>query len=205
MVWNSRAPNSLSSRFAGGCLMIRLLVATILSTWLVFPALGAGLDAATINGAEYRAKLPADDKVDDVVVKLQVLLDRARFSPGEIDGKLGENAQKALKAFAEAKGLTVPEPLAPEVWNVLAATSSGDAIVQYKITKDDVKGPFLEKLPAKMEEMKNLAALGFTSAREALAEKFHMSEELLEALNHGKKFDRAGEVILVANVTNTFD
>ncbi len=26
--------------------MIRLLVATILSTWLVFPALGAGLDAA---------------------------------------------------------------------------------------------------------------------------------------------------------------
>jgi len=58
--------------------MNRLLVATILSTWLVFPALGAGLDAAAINGAEYRAKLPADDKVDAVVVKLQVLLDRAR-------------------------------------------------------------------------------------------------------------------------------
>src|SRR5258705_11101293 len=49
--------------FAGGCLMNRLLVATILSTWLVFPALGAGLDAVTINGAEYRAKLPADDKL----------------------------------------------------------------------------------------------------------------------------------------------
>ena len=48
---------------------------------------------------------PAEDKVDAVVVKAQVLLDRARFSPGEIDGKLGENAQKALRAFAEAKGL----------------------------------------------------------------------------------------------------
>src|SRR5258706_16453575 len=112
-VCNSRAPNSLSPRFAGGCLMIRLLVATILSTWLVFPALGAGLDAATINGAEYRAKLPADDKVDAVVVKLQVLLDRARFSPGEIDGKLGENAQKALKAFAEVKGLASDKVLTP--------------------------------------------------------------------------------------------
>src|SRR6266571_3454897 len=120
MVWNSRAPNSLSSRFAGGCLMIRLLVATILSTWLVFPALGAGLDAATINGAEYRAKLPADDKVDAVVVKLQVLLDRARFSPGEIDGKLGENAQKALQAFADAKGLKPNRPLTADVWTALA-------------------------------------------------------------------------------------
>src|SRR6266704_6267036 len=115
VVWNSRAPNSLSSRFAGGCLMIRLLVATILSTWLVFPALCAGLDAATINGAEYRAKLPADDKVDAVVVKLQVLLDRVRLSPGEIDGKLGENAQKALKAFAEAKGLASDKVLTPEI------------------------------------------------------------------------------------------
>src|SRR5258705_13973570 len=160
MVWNSRAPNSLSSRFAGGCLMNRLLVATILSTWLVFPALGAGLDAATINGAEYRAKLPADDKVDAVVVKLQVLLDRARFSPGEIDGKLGENAQKALKAFAEAKGLAAGKlPLTPEIWAALLAASSDPIIVDYKITEKDVKGPFLQKLPAKMEDRKGLKSM----------------------------------------------
>src|SRR5882757_4615984 len=160
MVWNSRAPNSLSSGFAGGCLMIRLLAATILSIWLVFPALGAGLDAATINGAEYRAKLPADDKVDAVVVKLQVLLDRVRFSPGEIDGKLGENAQKALKAFAEAKGLASDKVLTTEVWTALAENSKDPVVTDYTISKDDVKGPFLEKLPAKMEDMKSLKALG---------------------------------------------
>src|SRR5229473_2590923 len=190
MVWNSQAPNSLSSRFAGGCLMIRLLVATILSTWLVFPALGAGLDAAAINGAEYRAKLPADDKVDAVVVKLQVLLDRVRFSPGEIDGKLGENAQKALKAFAESKGLAVDKALTPEIWTALAGTSNDAAITEYTISKDDVKGPFLKKLPAKLEDMKLLKALNYMSPREALAEKFHMSEALLSALNPAKKFNR---------------
>ena len=179
--------------------MIRLLVATILSTWLVFPALGAGLDAAAINGAEYRAKLPADDKVDAVVVKLQVLLDRVRFSPGEIDGKLGENAQKALKAFAEAKGLASDKVLTPEIWKALAGTSGDPVITDYKISRSDAQGPYLEKLPVKMEDMKSLKALSYTSPREAIAEKFHMSQELLAALNPGKKFDQPGETVSVTN------
>jgi lipoprotein-anchoring transpeptidase ErfK/SrfK len=51
-----------------------------------------------------------------------------------------------------------------------------------------------------MEDMKNLKALSYTSPREAIAEKFHMSEGLLEALNPGKKFDQAGEIVSVANV-----
>jgi lipoprotein-anchoring transpeptidase ErfK/SrfK len=179
--------------------MIRLLVATILSTWLVFPALGAGLDAATINGAEYRAKLPADDKVDAVVVKLQVLLDRVRFSPGEIDGKLGENAQKALKAFAEAKGLASDKVLTPEIWKALVGTSGDPVITDYKISRSDAQGPYLEKLPVKMEDMKSLKALSYTSPREAIAEKFHMSQELLATLNPGKKFDQPGETVSVTN------
>jgi lipoprotein-anchoring transpeptidase ErfK/SrfK len=185
---------------AGGCRMIRLLVATILSGWLAFPALGAGLDAAAVNSAEYRAKLSAEDRIDAVVVKLQVLLDRARFSPGEIDGKLGENAQKALKAFAEAKGLPSDKALTPEIWKMLAGSSDGAVITDYKISKADVQGPYLEKLPAKMEDMKGLKALSYTSPREAIAEKFHMSEDLLSALNPGKKFDQAGETVSVTNV-----
>ncbi len=180
--------------------MIRLLAATILSIWLVFPALGAGLDAATINGAEYRAKLPADDKVDAVVVKLQVLLDRVRLSPGEIDGKLGENAQKALKAFAEVKGLASDKVLTPEIWKALAGTSGDPVITDYKISRSDAQGPYLEKLPVKMEDMKSLKALSYTSPREAIAEKFHMSQELLAALNPGKKFDQPGETVSVTNV-----
>jgi lipoprotein-anchoring transpeptidase ErfK/SrfK len=73
-------------------------------------------------------------------------------------------------------------------------------IAQYTITADDVKGPFLEKLPAKMEDMKGLKTLGYTSVREAIAEKFHMSEALLSALNPGKNFTRAGETIFVASL-----
>jgi lipoprotein-anchoring transpeptidase ErfK/SrfK len=182
--------------------MMRWFAATILLGWLVFPALGASLDAAAINNAEYRSRPAAEDKIDAVVVKAQVLLDRAQFSPGEIDGKLGENAQKALRAFAEAKGLPSDKAFTPEIWTMLAGTSQDPAITEYKISESDVKGPFLEKLPAKMDEMKGLKALSYTSPREAIAEKFHMSEGLLVALNPGKKFDRAGETIFVANVLN---
>jgi lipoprotein-anchoring transpeptidase ErfK/SrfK len=182
--------------------MIRWLVATAFLGCLAFPAAGASLDAAAINNAEFRSKPPAQDKIDPVVVKVQVFLDRAQFSPGEIDGKLGENAQKALRAFAEAKGLTSDKALTPEVWTMLAGTSKHPAITEYTIAKSDVRGPFLEKLPAKMEDMKGLKALGYTSPREAIAEKFHMSEGLLVALNPGKKFDQAGEIIFVINVLN---
>jgi len=185
---------------AGGYRMIRLFAAAIFLGWLVLPATAAGLDAAAINNAEFRSKPAAEDKADAAVVKAQVLLDRAHFSPGEIDGKLGENAQKALKAFADAKGLPSDKALTPEIWTTLAASSQDPVIAEYKVSDSDVKGPFLEKLPAKMEDMKSLKALSYTSPREAIAEKFHMSEGLLAALNPGKKFDRAGETIFVASV-----
>jgi len=185
--------------------MICRVFATIFLVWLVFPAAAASLDPAKINNAEYRPqptnkKPPAKNKIDPLIVKAEVLLGRALFSPGEIDGKLGENAQKALKAFAEAKGLSSDKPLTPEIWKMLTGTSTEPVITEYTISEKDVKGPFLQKVPAKLDDMKGIKALSYTSPREAIAEKFHMSEELLVALNPGKKFTQPGEVIFVTNV-----
>jgi lipoprotein-anchoring transpeptidase ErfK/SrfK len=180
--------------------MVRLFVVALLLGWLVLPAIGARLDPAAINSAQFNSKPPADDKIDARVVRAQVLLDRAQFSPGEIDGKLGKNAQKALRAFAEVNNLASDKPLTSEIWTALSETSQDPIIIEYMIAEHDVKGPFLKKLPAKMEDMKRLKALSYLSPRQALAEKFHMSERLLAALNPGKKFDRAGERIFVTNV-----
>jgi lipoprotein-anchoring transpeptidase ErfK/SrfK len=184
--------------------MVRLLVAIVCLCALTLPARPANLDASAINNAEFRGTPPAQnraqDKIDAVIVKAQILLDRALFSPGEIDGKLAENSQKALQAFADANGLNFQKTLTPELWAKLIATGQEPVVTQYTIADGDVKGPFLKKLPAKMEAMKDLKTLAYSTPREAIAEKFHMSEALLSALNPGKKFDRAGDVIVVANV-----
>jgi lipoprotein-anchoring transpeptidase ErfK/SrfK len=163
-------------------------------------ARGDDLTRDAINAATFdERKAPREDRASSLAVKLQVLLDRAHFSPGEIDARFGENAQKALRAFAEAHQLGSTRVLTADIWSKLQeiAQAADPVIADYTITPEDVKGPFLGKLPAKMEELKPLPRLSFVSAREALAEKFHMSEQLLAALNPGKAFDRAGESIAV--------
>ncbi|RYX91257.1 MAG: L,D-transpeptidase, partial [Bradyrhizobiaceae bacterium] len=63
-------------------------------------------------------------------------------------------------------------------------------------------GPFLDKLPVKMEAMKSLKKLSYTSAEEALAERFHMSRDLLEVLNPKAKFDKAGETLTIVKLSD---
>ncbi|MCK1714411.1 MULTISPECIES: L,D-transpeptidase family protein [unclassified Bradyrhizobium] len=162
------------------------------------PAFAAEMTADAINAAQPSKKTLSNEKPTPAGVRLQVLLDRAHFSPGEIDGKFGENAKKALRAYAEAQQLPSSDALTEEAWKALQADDR-QVTATYTITEQDVSGPFLRKLPSKMEDMKDIPKLGFTSPREALAEKFHMSEQLLATLNPGRHFERAGDTIVVVD------
>jgi lipoprotein-anchoring transpeptidase ErfK/SrfK len=151
-----------------------------------------------VNGQAPGVDQSAAAQQQRVLIKAQVLLDRAHFGPGSIDGKDGQNFGEAVSAFEAAHGLNPDGKLDAEVWRQL--TQDTQPIMQdYVITDEDVKGPFLDKLPAP-NDYKALAALdhiSYTSPLEGLAEKFHMDPALLKALNPDANFSKAGTTILV--------
>ena len=156
------------------------------------------LTVEEVNEAEFPAK--GGKGINAVTLKAQVLLDRARFSPGVVDGRGGENVEKAIAAFEEANGLKSDGKLDIETWAKLTETSSEPVMAEHTITEDDVKGPWTETIPDKLEETAELERLGYTGPREALAERFHMDEDTLKALNPGKDFSKPGTVIAVVNL-----
>jgi lipoprotein-anchoring transpeptidase ErfK/SrfK len=161
-------------------------------------AVRAGAQPAAL--APPTAESPVEAKVValqpgiEKTLRLQILLGRHHFSAGEIDGQAGGNTRRALAAYAKQGTGT-----AAETAQAALTADAAPTFATYVITAEGVAGPF-EPIPKDRAEKGKLEALGFTSALEGLAEKFHAAPALLTMLNPAGAFDHAGEQITVPNV-----
>jgi lipoprotein-anchoring transpeptidase ErfK/SrfK len=159
-IWEDAAKKCFS--VSGGA----MLILTVMFTFLAL--------AQTPSTPQQPAYLDA--------LKVQVMVDRAGFSPGVIDGRMGASTKKALAVFRE-QGREGPAP---------------EPLTRYRITAEDAAGPFVT-VPSDMMEKASLPYLGYTSLLEEIAERFHTTPSFLQQLNPDAGFVE-GEEIQVPNI-----
>lgn len=135
-------------------------------------------------------------------LQLQILLDRANFSPGVITGKWSDNARRALEWFRVANGMDSSDVVDSAAYDrLIQAAGKAPLMTRYTVTDGDMAGPFV-KIPSSVYAQAKLQCLCYQSAAEELEERFHTTRTLLRRLNPAVNLGaiRAGTTLLVPNV-----
>lgn len=179
--------------------MNKLLIALCTTVALTVTAHAETLSVEAINSAN-----PVEKSSMAGTIKLQVLLDRAAASPTVIDGEMGAMTTRALAAFERMSGVQDDGKLDSEVWKVLSEGSRPVA-KKYVLTDADVSQNLIDETPDDYAKMAKLDCLCYHRVSEAIAEQFHMSEDLLKSLNPDADFSKAGTELVVTNAAGLKD
>ena len=123
-----------------------------------------------------------------LLIKVETLLDREHFSPGEIDGQNGSNLENAIAAFEQVHGLSGGGKLDAALVEDLTKADAGPVTRDYVITAEDEEGPFLGTIPSGFPEMAKLKSLGYANPLQDFADEGRVGFALREL--HHLAFER---------------
>lgn len=174
------------------------ILLTSLSALGLAAAAPAAAQDTTLQQVEAPQSAFEGERSKDIAIA-QVLLARAGHSPGVIDGYSGGNTSRAIAAFRAQQGLGSGSALDDATRQALGWNNRAATYRTYTISADDVAGPF-RPTPSSMAAMAELDRIPYEDALEALAERFHMSQGFLKALNPTADFSSPGTQLIVVDV-----
>ena len=171
--------------------MIRPLLLLFVLCFAMLPAIVQSKSPAEAQKASLK-KEPPDSPLRMQLARVQILLDRAGFRPGKIDGLVGEFTQKVADRYCEANGL--PQG------SLLDVSGISNPYREYTVVGEDMKwiGP-QASTPAAQEKLK---AMLYADLWELVAERFHCDLQYLHELNKEIPEDKiaVGSVLRVPDV-----
>jgi lipoprotein-anchoring transpeptidase ErfK/SrfK len=147
---------------------------------------------------ELMGRTGSEDQFSGEVFHAQVLLDRAGFSPGVIDGMAGISFEAAVKGFQTARGLPTTGRLDNPTRQALLQDRA-PSVRRLRIDESDAQGPFTP-IPKEPEQQAKMERLAYRNLLEKIAEKFHTTPATIIALNDPRQVLTAGTVLRLPNV-----
>jgi lipoprotein-anchoring transpeptidase ErfK/SrfK len=138
-------------------------------------------------------------KIDEGILYAQVLLDRAGFAPGVIDGRKGMSFEQAVKGFQTSRDLKVTGRL-DALTRAALMRDPAPPLRRLRIDASDARGPFVAEIPKDPAEQAALSCLCYRNLLEKIAEKFHTTPETIVALNDPAMPLGVGTVLRLPNV-----
>ncbi len=135
-------------------------------------------------------KQPVDSAQRIQLLKVQIVLDRAGFRPGRLDGLGGEFTQGAHDRFNASNGLPPGQ--------LLDLSSVAEPLRDYTLTEEDLE--WVGKTASSPAAQEKLPNMPYADAWELVAEKFHSDLDYIRELNPNVSEPAAGTVFRVPDV-----